>query len=88
MALAVVREKELGSITNLYVTPVTRIEFILGKQLPYIAVAMINLWNRLAISTRSVPGRYRPAQTATASSSSFADRSFGLKTHVPHAARS
>ena len=42
MALAVVREKELGSITNLYVTPVTRLEFVLGKQLPYIGVAMIN----------------------------------------------
>lgn len=42
MALAVVREKELGSITNLYVTPVTRLEFLLGKQLPYIALAMIN----------------------------------------------
>ena len=42
MALAIVREKELGSITNLYVTPVTRLEFLLGKQLPYIAVAMVN----------------------------------------------
>jgi ribosome-dependent ATPase len=42
MALAVVREKELGSITNLYVTPVTRIEFLLGKQIPYIGVAMAN----------------------------------------------
>jgi ribosome-dependent ATPase len=42
MALAIVREKELGSITNLYVTPITRIEFLLGKQLPYIAVAMLN----------------------------------------------
>ena len=42
MALAVVREKELGSITNLYVTPVTRIEFLLGKQIPYIGVAMTN----------------------------------------------
>ncbi|MGA2128513.1 MAG: ribosome-associated ATPase/putative transporter RbbA [Xanthobacteraceae bacterium] len=42
MALAIVREKELGSITNLYVTPVTRLEFLLGKQLPYIAVAMAN----------------------------------------------
>ncbi|WP_374515777.1 ribosome-associated ATPase/putative transporter RbbA [Niveibacterium sp.] len=42
MALAVVREKELGSITNLYVTPVTRLEFLLGKQLPYIAVAMVS----------------------------------------------
>jgi ribosome-dependent ATPase len=41
-ALAVVREKELGSIVNLYVTPVTRTEFLLGKQLPYLALAMFN----------------------------------------------
>ena len=42
MALAIVREKELGSITNLYVTPVTRLEFLLGKQLPYVAIGMVN----------------------------------------------
>ncbi|WP_343713041.1 ribosome-associated ATPase/putative transporter RbbA [Inquilinus sp.] len=42
MALAVVREKELGSITNLHVTPVSRLEFLLGKQLPYIGVALVN----------------------------------------------
>ena len=42
MALAVVREKELGSITNLYVTPVTRLEFLLGKQVPYVALAILN----------------------------------------------
>jgi ribosome-dependent ATPase len=42
MALAIVREKELGSMINLYVTPVTRIEFLVGKQLPYVAVAMVN----------------------------------------------
>jgi ribosome-dependent ATPase len=42
MALGVVRERELGSIINLYVTPVTRIEFLVGKQIPYIAIAMIN----------------------------------------------
>jgi len=41
-ALSVVREKELGSIVNLYVTPVSRTEFMLGKQLPYIVIAMIN----------------------------------------------
>jgi ribosome-dependent ATPase len=41
-ALGVVREKELGSIVNFYVTPVTRLEFLLGKQLPYIALGMIN----------------------------------------------
>ncbi len=42
MALSVVREKELGSITNLYVTPITRCEFVFGKQLPYVIVAMAN----------------------------------------------
>ncbi len=42
MALAIVREKELGSIINLYVTPVTRLEFLLGKQIPYIVLAFID----------------------------------------------
>ena len=41
-ALSVVREKELGSIVNLYVTPVTRTEFLIGKQFPYIVLAMLN----------------------------------------------
>lgn len=39
-ALSVVREKELGSIVNFYVTPITRLEFLVGKQLPYIALSM------------------------------------------------
>lgn len=43
-ALSVVREKELGSILNLYVTPVTKLEFLLGKQLPYIALGMANFF--------------------------------------------
>ena len=57
MALAIVREKELGSITNLYVTPVTRLEFLIGKQLPYIAVAMANftLMLLLALFVFKVP---------------------------------
>jgi ribosome-dependent ATPase len=41
-AVSVVREKELGSIVNFYVTPTTRLEFLVGKQLPYIVIAMIN----------------------------------------------
>ena len=41
-ALSVVREKELGSIVNFYVTPVTRFEFLYGKQIPYIVLAMVN----------------------------------------------
>ncbi|MBX8815773.1 ribosome-associated ATPase/putative transporter RbbA [Ochrobactrum sp. MR31] len=43
-ALAVVREKEMGSIINLYVTPVTRTEFMLGKQMPYVVLALINFF--------------------------------------------
>ncbi|HEY1963089.1 MAG TPA: ribosome-associated ATPase/putative transporter RbbA [Rhizomicrobium sp.] len=40
-ALAVVREKELGSIANFYAAPATKGEFLLGKQLPYVAVSLI-----------------------------------------------
>jgi ribosome-dependent ATPase len=40
-ALSVVREKELGSIANFYAAPATRLEFLAGKQLPYIGVALI-----------------------------------------------
>ncbi len=49
-ALSVVREKELGSIVNLYVTPVTRLEFLVGKQLPYIALAMVNFITMTALA--------------------------------------
>ncbi|MBK3775755.1 ribosome-associated ATPase/putative transporter RbbA [Azospirillum brasilense] len=56
-ALSVVREKELGSIINLYVTPVTKLEFLLGKQLPYVGLAMLNvlLMTALAVTAFGVP---------------------------------
>ncbi|GAO25359.1 monosaccharide-transporting ATPase [Alicycliphilus sp. B1] len=56
-ALAVVREKELGSIINLYVTPVTRLEFLIGKQLPYVGLAMLNflLMCAAAVTVFGVP---------------------------------
>jgi ribosome-dependent ATPase len=41
-AVSVARERELGSVTNFYVTPTTRLEFLIGKQLPYIAIAFAN----------------------------------------------
>ena len=41
-ALSVVREKELGSIINFYVTPVTQLEFLIGKQLPYVILGVLN----------------------------------------------
>jgi ribosome-dependent ATPase len=40
--IGVVREKETGSIANFHSTPITKFEFLFGKQLPYIAVAMIS----------------------------------------------
>ncbi len=43
-AIAVVREKETGSIANFRSTPITKFEFLIGKQLPYVAVAMLNFF--------------------------------------------
>jgi ribosome-dependent ATPase len=67
-ALSVVREKELGSIVNFYVTPVTRLEFLLGKQLPYLALGMMNavlLW-LFAVLVFQVPFTGSLAAFATA----------------------
>jgi ribosome-dependent ATPase len=44
MTVSIVREKELGSIINFYVTPTGRLEFLLGKQLPYLVIGMINFF--------------------------------------------
>ncbi|HPN72582.1 MAG TPA: ribosome-associated ATPase/putative transporter RbbA [Candidatus Omnitrophota bacterium] len=44
MAVSIVREKELGSMINFYVTPTGRMEYLLGKQLPYIVIGMINFF--------------------------------------------
>ncbi|RQH11837.1 ribosome-associated ATPase/putative transporter RbbA [Bradyrhizobium sp. RP6] len=41
-AIAVVREKETGSIANFRSTPITRLEFLLGKQLPYAAISLVS----------------------------------------------
>ncbi len=56
-ALAVVREKELGSIINFYVTPTTRTEFMLGKQLPYLLLSLLNfaMMLLLAVTVFGVP---------------------------------
>lgn len=48
--LSVAREKETGSIVNLYVTPALRLEFLLGKQLPYIVLGFINFLLLLALA--------------------------------------
>ncbi len=68
-ALSVVREKELGSIVNFYVTPVTRLEFLLGKQVPYIVLAMANflLLTLVAVVAFGVPLKGSFLALATAS---------------------
>lgn len=48
--LSVAREKETGSIVNLYVTPALRLEFLLGKQVPYIVLGFVNFLLLLALA--------------------------------------
>ncbi|MGB2942745.1 MAG: ABC transporter permease [Candidatus Macondimonas sp.] len=46
-AVSVVREKERGSILNIYASTVSRAEFLLGKLMPYAGISMVNgvfLW--------------------------------------------
>jgi ribosome-dependent ATPase len=50
MTVSIVREKELGSMINFYVTPTRKIEYLLGKQLPYIAIGMLNFFILTAIA--------------------------------------
>ncbi len=57
MTVSIVREKELGSMINFYVTPTGRLEYLLGKQLPYVAIGMINfiILTALALVVFEVP---------------------------------
>ena len=49
-ALLIVREKESGTIFNLYASPTGRLEIIFGKLLPYLAVAMLDYFMIFAVS--------------------------------------
>lgn len=49
-AIGVVREKELGSITNLYVTPTSRLDFLIGKQIPYVIVGFASFLSLVAMA--------------------------------------
>ena len=49
-AAGVVREKEMGSITNLYATPVNGLEFLLGKQAPYILIGLVNFTSLILLA--------------------------------------
>jgi ribosome-dependent ATPase len=58
-ALGVVREREIGSITNLYTSPASVRQFLIGKQIPYVFVSFISylilVW--LAVVVLEVPVR-------------------------------
>ena len=84
-SLSVVREKEMGSIMNLYVTPVSKAEFLIGKQIPYIILAMLNflLMSLMAVLVFKVPMK-GSVLTLTLASFMFVTFStgFGLLTSV------
>ncbi len=57
MAVSVAREKEIGTITNFYVTPTNRVEFLIGKQLVYIGITLLNfvILTALVVTVLGVP---------------------------------
>jgi ribosome-dependent ATPase len=48
-ALGVVREKEMGTIVNLYASPGSISEFLIGKQLPYVALTLISYFSLVLV---------------------------------------
>jgi ribosome-dependent ATPase len=66
MTVAIVREKELGSMINFYVTPTGKVEYLVGKQLPYIAIGMINFFILARCRSPSSASRSRELPDADA----------------------
>jgi len=62
MAVSVAREKEIGTITNFYVTPTARAEFLIGKQLVYIGITLLNfaILTALVVLVLGVPLQGNP----------------------------
>lgn len=49
MAQAIVKERERGTLEQLFVTPIGRTDYLLGKLLPYIGVAVIQVMVTFAV---------------------------------------
>lgn len=49
-SMSIVREKEIGTMEQLIVTPINRVEFIAGKTLPYILIGLFNVIGILFVS--------------------------------------
>ncbi len=43
-AISIAREKEFGTIYNIYSTPIRKIEFLTGKLIPYAIISMVNFF--------------------------------------------
>ncbi|AZG78426.1 ribosome-associated ATPase/putative transporter RbbA [Methylocystis rosea] len=80
-AVSVVREKETGSIANFRSTPVRRLEFLLGKQLPYVAISLLS-FGMLVLSAITIFGVPVRGSAATLAIGTFlyvfATTGFGL----------
>jgi len=63
MAVSVAREKEIGTITNFYVTPTGQAEFLIGKQLVYVGITLLNfaILTALVVLVLKVPLKGSPA---------------------------
>ena len=61
-ALSVVREKELGTMEQLLVTPIRPVEFILGKTIPFVLISLVDvaLVTIIALFWFGVPFRGSP----------------------------
>jgi ribosome-dependent ATPase len=49
-ALGVVREREIGSISNLYASPASVGEFVFGKQIPYVVVGSMSFLSLVVLA--------------------------------------
>ncbi len=56
-AMAIVREKEIGTIEQIMVTPISQFEFILGKTIPFAVIGFVNvlLISVIAVTVFSIP---------------------------------
>lgn len=63
-AVSVAREKELGSVINFYVTPTTSLEFLVGKQIPYVFIGFANFlllaWMTVVVFGVPLKGDFAP----------------------------
>jgi ABC-2 type transport system permease protein len=50
-SMAIVKEREIGTLEQLVVTPITPSELIIGKTLPYIGIGFVSMLLVLALST-------------------------------------